>query len=69
MLNHHMKYYTSTTEINCGMNLRELAHQLYACSMDRQEKTLAHSWIKNNYFTMNILHFQEFLIDLCKSCD
>ena len=31
-----MKYYTSATEYNCGIDLH--AHQMYVCVMDRQGK-------------------------------
>ena len=34
-----MKYYTSTTEFNCGIDLH--AHQMYVCVMDRQGKVAA----------------------------
>lgn len=33
---HAMKYYTSTTEYNCGIDLH--ARQMYVCVMDRQGK-------------------------------
>jgi len=33
-----MKYYTSTTEFNCGIDLH--ARQRYVCLMDRQGKKL-----------------------------
>lgn len=43
-----MKYYTSTTEFNCGIDLH--AHQMYVCLMDRPGKILVHTNIKNNDF-------------------
>jgi transposase len=43
-----MKYYTSTTEFNCGIDLH--ARQMYVCVMDRQGKKLVHTNIKNNDF-------------------
>src|SRR5690242_2957872 len=43
-----MKYYTSTTEFNCGIDLH--ARQMYVCVMDRQGKKLVHSNIRNNDF-------------------
>jgi len=43
-----MKYYTSTTEFNCGIDLH--ARQMYACVMDRQGKKLLHTNIKGNNF-------------------
>ena len=45
---HAMKYYTSTTEYNCGIDLH--AHQMYVCVMDRQGKKLVHCNIKDNDF-------------------
>ena len=36
-----MKYYTSTTEYNCGIDLH--ARQMYVCVMDRQGKKLVHT--------------------------
>jgi len=43
-----MKYYTSTTEFNCGIDLH--AHQMYVCLMDRQGNKLLHTNIRNNDF-------------------
>jgi transposase len=43
-----MKFYTSTTEFNCGIDLH--ARQMYVCVMDRQGKKLVHSNVKNNDF-------------------
>jgi len=31
-----MKYYTSSTEFNCGIDLH--ARQMYVCVMDRQKR-------------------------------
>ncbi len=36
-----MKYYTSTTEFNCGIDLH--ARQMYACVLDRRGKKLVHT--------------------------
>jgi hypothetical protein len=44
-----MKYYTTTTEYNCGIDLQ--ARQMYVCVMDRQGKKLVHTNVKNNDFT------------------
>ena len=41
-----MKYYTSTTEYNCGIDLH--ARQMYVCLMDRQGKKLLHTNTLNN---------------------
>ena len=43
-----MKYYTSTTEYNCGIDLH--ARQMYVCVMDRQGKILVHTNVKDNDF-------------------
>ena len=43
-----MKYYTSTTQFNCGIDLH--ARQMYVCLMDRDGKKLLHTNIKNNDF-------------------
>ena len=43
-----MKYYSSTTEFNCGIDLH--ARQMYVCLMDRQGKKLLHTNIRNNDF-------------------
>jgi len=43
-----MKYYSSTTQFNCGIDLH--AHQMYVCVMDRQGKKLVHTNIRNNDF-------------------
>lgn len=43
-----MKYYTSTTEFNCGIDLH--AREMYVCVMDRQGNKLLHTNIKGNDF-------------------
>ena len=43
-----MKYYTSTTEFNCGIDLH--ARQMYVCVMDRHGKKLVHTNIQDNDF-------------------
>jgi hypothetical protein len=40
-----MRYYTSTTQFNCGIDLH--AHQMYVCLMDRDGKKLVHTNIRN----------------------
>ena len=44
-----MKYYTSTTEYNCGIDLH--ARQMYVCVMDRQGKKLVHTNVRDNDFS------------------
>ena len=43
-----MKYYTSTTEYNCRIDLH--ARQMYVCVMDRRGKKLIHTNVKDNDF-------------------
>jgi hypothetical protein len=43
-----MKYYTTTTEFNCGIDLH--ARQMYMCLMDRQGRKLVHTNIQGNDF-------------------
>src|SRR5208283_4287973 len=43
-----MKYYTSTTKFNCGIDLH--ARQMYVCVMDREGRKLVHTNIRNNDF-------------------
>ena len=53
-----MKYYTSTTEFNCGIDLH--ARQMYICVMDRQGKILVHSNIKGNDFQFFLWRIQPY---------
>ena len=43
-----MKYHTSTTQFNCGIDLH--GRQMYVCLMDRDGKKLVHTNIRNNDF-------------------
>ena len=43
-----MKYYTSTTEYNCGIDLH--ARQMYVCVMDRQGQKRVHTNVRDNDF-------------------
>src|SRR5215475_11414498 len=63
-----MKYYTSTTEFNCGIDLH--AHQMYVCLMDRQGKKLIHCNIKDNDFAYFLKLIQPYRHDLtvCAEC-
>jgi len=54
-----MKYYISTTEFNCGIDLH--ARQMYACVMDRQGKKLLHTNIVGNdweYFLKRVAPYR-----------
>src|SRR5438876_592266 len=62
-----MKYYTSTTEYNCGIDLH--ARQMYVCVMDRQGKKLVHTNVKNNDFTFFLKLVQPYRHDLTVCCD
>jgi len=62
-----MKYYTSTTEFNCGIDLH--ARQMYVCLMDRQGKKLVHTNVKDNdfdYFLKLIAPYQHSLTVCCE---
>jgi len=63
-----MKYYTSTTEFNCGIDLH--ARQMYVCLMDRTGKILVHTNIKNNDFAFFLKLVAPYRHDLtvCAEC-
>jgi transposase len=63
-----MKYYTSTTEFNCGIDLH--ARQMYVCLMDRQGKKLLHTNIRNNDFNFFLKLVAPYRRDLtvCAEC-
>jgi transposase len=62
-----MKYYTSTTEFNCGIDLH--AHQMYVCVMDRQGKKLVHTNVKHNDFDYFLKLVQPYRQDLTVCCE
>ena len=62
-----MKYYTSTTEFNCGFDLH--ARQMYVCLMDRQGKKLVHTNVKNNDFTFFLKLVQPYRHELTVCCE
>jgi transposase len=63
-----MKYYTTTTEFNCGIDLH--ARQMYVCVMDRQGKILVHTNVKNNDFDFFLKLVAPYRHDLtvCAEC-
>ncbi len=63
-----MKYYSSTTEYNCGIDLH--AHQMYVCLMDRDGKKLVHTNIRNNDFAYFLKLVAPYRHDLtvCAEC-
>jgi transposase len=62
-----MKYYTSTTEFNCGIDLH--AHQMYVCLMDQKGKKLVHTNIRNNDFAYFLKLVQPYRHDLTVCCE
>ncbi len=62
-----MKYYTSTTEYNCGIDLH--ARQMYVCLMDRQGKKLVHCNVKNNDFDFFLKLIAPYRHDLTVCCE
>jgi transposase len=62
-----MKYYTSTTEFNCGIDLH--ARQMYVCVMDRTGKILVHKNIRNNDFTYFLKLVAPYRHDLTVVCE
>ena len=63
-----MKYYTSTTQFNCGIDLH--ARQMYVCVMDRDGKKLVHTNIRNNDFAYFLKLAEPYRHDLtvCAEC-
>ena len=62
-----MKYYTSTTEFNCGIDLH--ARQMYVCLMDRQGKKLVHTNVKDNDFEFFLKLVQPYRHSLTVCCE
>jgi len=62
-----MKYYTSTTKFNCGIDLH--ARQMYVCVMDQDGKKLVHTNIKNNDFTFFLKLIKPYRHDLTVCCE
>jgi transposase len=67
LFNYVMKYYTSTTEFNCGIDLH--ARQMYVCVMDRQGKKLVHTNVKNNDFEFFLKLIQPYRHNLTVCCE
>ncbi len=57
-----MKYYTTATEYNCGIDLH--ARQMYACLMDRQGQVLLHTNIQGNDFAYFLKRVEPYRHDL-----
>jgi len=62
-----MKYYTSSTQFNCGIDLH--ARQMYVCLMDRDGKKLVHTNIKNNDFDYFLKRVAPYRHDLTICCE
>jgi hypothetical protein len=62
-----MKYYTSTTQYNCGIDLH--ARQMYVCVMDRQGKKLVHTNVKHNDFEFFPILVAPYRHDLTVCCE
>src|SRR5215469_15660783 len=62
-----MKYYNSTTEFNCGIDLH--ARQMYVCLMDRSGKKLVHTNIRNNDFNYFLKLVAPYRHDLTVVCE
>src|SRR6185436_9597011 len=62
-----MKYYASTTEFNCGIDLH--ARQMYVCLMDRQGTLLLHTNIRNNDFEFFLKRIEPYRHDLTVCCE
>jgi transposase len=62
-----MKYYTSTTQFNCGIDLH--ARQMYVCLMDRDGQKRVHTNIKNNDFAYFLKLVAPYRHDLTVCCE
>src|SRR4030095_12857338 len=62
-----MKYYTFSTEFNCGIDLH--ARQMYVCVMDRQGKKLVHTNIKDNDFQFFLQRIEPYKPSLTVCCE
>ena len=62
-----MKFYESTTEYNCGIDLH--SRQMYMCVMDRQGHKLVHSNITGNDFGYFLERVKPYRDDLTVVCE
>jgi len=62
-----MKYYTSTTQFNCGIDLH--ARQMYVCLMDHQGKKLVHTNVKDNDFSYFLKLVEPYKHSLTVCCE
>jgi len=64
-----MKYYKTTTEYNCGIDLH--TRQMYICVMNRAGNVLVHRNIRNNdfgFFLKLVEPYKDDLTVTCESC-
>lgn len=64
-----MKYYKTTTEYNCGIDLH--TKQMYICVMDREGSILVHKNIKGNdfsFFLKLVAPYRQSLTVVCECC-
>lgn len=62
-----MKYYKTTTEFNCGIDLH--TKQMYICVMDREGNILVHKNIKGNDFAFFLKLVAPYLHSLTVVCE
>ncbi len=62
-----MKYYTSTSEFNCGIDLH--SKQMYVCIMDREGQVRVHQNIRGNDFEYFLKLAKPYLHDLTVVCE
>ena len=62
-----MKYYKTTTEYNCGIDLH--TRQMYICVKDREGNTLVHRNIRNNDFEFFLKLVEPYRHDLTVTCE
>jgi transposase len=62
-----MKYYKSTTEYNCGIDLH--SRQMYVCLMDKEGTKLLHTNIKGNDFGYFLNRIEPYRHDLTVVCE
>jgi transposase len=61
------KYYTSTTEFNCGIDLH--GREMYICVLNREGKVMVHSNIDGNDFQVFLKRVKPYRHDLTVCCE
>jgi len=62
-----MKYYKTTTEFNCGIDLH--SRQMYICVMDKEGNILVHRNVRNNDFEYFLKLVEPYRHDLTVCCE